>query len=293
MRRILIGAALLAGAAGTASAQTRCIDPLDLQVLVRKYLAREPWPSLDAAMTMFDGTCSRDRLTARLADRLGGVAGYKAGLTNPAVQKRFNHGAPVRGTLFAQMLLRDGGSGVEVPAQFGARPLFEADLVVEVADSGIHDASDPLQVLNHIARIYPFIELPDLVVEDPARLSGPQIVAINVGARLGVLGVAVVNDGSADLVMRLADMTVKLVDDKGVVLDQGKGAAILDNPLNAVLWLAQDLKNAGITLKKGDLLSLGSFTRLLPPKSGQTVTAVYEGLPGADGKDARVTVRFK
>jgi 2-keto-4-pentenoate hydratase len=43
-------------------------------------------------------------------------------------------------------------------------------------------------VLRHISNIYPFIELPDLVVEDPAKITGPSLVYSNVGARLGVLG---------------------------------------------------------------------------------------------------------
>jgi 2-keto-4-pentenoate hydratase len=42
-------------------------------------------------------------------------------------------------------------------------------------------------------------------------------------------------------------------------------------------------------LKKGDLLSLGSFSRLLPPKPGTGAKVVYDGLPG----NPTVSVRFK
>jgi 2-keto-4-pentenoate hydratase len=220
------------------------------------------------------------------------VVGYKAGLTNPAVQKRFNFNAPVRGTLFESMILRDAGQGVDVAAKFGARPLFEADLVVEVADSGVHNATTPAEVLQYVSRIYPFMELPDLVVDDPSKLGGAQIVAINVGARLGVLGPPIAVQAAEALSERLRTMTIKLADGSGKLLDEGKGSAILEHPLNAVIWLAKDLKANGITLKPGDLLSLGSFSRLLPPQSGQTVSAVYEGL-NADATAARVTVRFK
>lgn len=38
-----------------------------------------------------------------------------------------------------------------------------------------------------------------------------------------------------------------------------------------------------------DLLSPGSFTRLLPPRPGLSATAVYEGLPGTP----RAAVNFK
>ena len=80
-----------------------------------------------------------------------------------------------------------------------------------------------------------------------------------------------------------------LTDATGKELDTGRGSAILEHPLNAVIWLAQDLKQAGIVLKPGDLLSLGSFSRLLPPQPGTTVRAVYEGLPGTPS----VSVRFR
>ena len=71
-----------------------------------------------------------------------------------------------------------------------------------------------------------------------------------------------------------------LTDATGAVLDTGKGSATLGNPLNAASWLARDLAAAGTPLKRGDLLSLGSFTKLFPPKAGMAVTAKYEGLPG-------------
>ena len=235
---------------------------------------------------MSDAVCGREKFVRFLEQNYGKVVGYKAGLTNPAVQKRFNYPNPVRGTLLEKMLLQDGA---EVPAKFGARPLFEADMVMEVKDAGINQATTPLEVLRHISRIYPFIELPDLVVEDPAKITGPSLVYSNVGARLGVLGRPIDVNASPKLVEALKNMTVRLMDQDGKELDSGKGSAILEQPLNAVLWLMKDLKASGVALKKGDLLSLGSFSRLLPPKPGTGAKVVYEGLPG----NPTVSVRFK
>jgi len=92
-----------------------------------------------------------------------------------------------------------------------------------------------------------------------------------------------------ELVEALANMTVKLVDQDGKEIETSKGSAILGQPLNAVLWLVKDLNGSGIPLKKGDLLSLGSFSRLLPPKPGTGAKVIYEGLPG----NPTVSVRFK
>ena len=269
----------------TSSAGAACPSDLDAAMMAARYANREAVPN-PPPMSMADAACGRDRYTRFLAQTQGKVVGYKAGLTNPAIQKRFNHMSPVRGTIFEAMLLRDGA---EVPASFGARPLFEADLVVEVKDAGINKARNAKEALRHVARIYPFIELPDLMVQDPAKIDGASIMYSNVGARLGVLGRPISASEAPEFMEALASMTVRLLDQDGKELDAAKGSAILGHPMNAAVWLIKDLNDNGIRLKKGDLLSLGSFSRLFPPKPGMTVKAVYEGLPG----DPAVSVRFR
>ena len=139
----------------------------------------------------------------------------------------------------------------------------------------------------------PFIELPDLVVQAPPKLNGAGISAINVGARLGVAGaplsVPVLRAERYAMLDALRDMRVTLQDASGASLGGGKGSDILEHPLNAVVWLAGALAQEGLSLQPGDLISLGSFSPLLPPKAGQKATATYHGLPGA----APVSVQFK
>jgi 2-keto-4-pentenoate hydratase len=269
----------------TPSANAACPSDLDTAAMAARFVNLQPVPNPPADMTMADAVCGRDKLTAFLGQNYGKVIGYKVGLTNPAVQKRFNYPNPVRGTFFQKML----EDGAEVPAKFGARPLYEADIVMEVKDARINKAKTPLEALRHISRIYPFIELSDLVVEDPAKITAPGIVYTNVGARFGVLGKPIVVNATPELVDALANMTMTLVDQDGNQLDTAKGNAILGQPLNAVLWLIKDLAGSGIALKSGDLMSLGSFSRMQPPKPGSGAKAIYEGLPG----NPTVSVRFK
>jgi 2-keto-4-pentenoate hydratase len=268
------------------NAHAACPSDLDAALMAARYANLQPVPNQPSDMTMSDAICGREKFMTFLGQHYGKVVGYKAGLTNAAVQKRFNHASPVRGTLFEKMLLQDGA---EVPAKFGARPVFEADIVMEVKDAGINKARTPLEALQHISRIYPFIELPDLMEEDPSKITGPSLVYANVAARLGVLGKPIEVKATRALVDALTDMTVRLVDQDGKELETAKGSAILNNPLNVVLWLVKDLNASGIALKKGDLLSLGSFSRLLPPKPNTGVKLTYEGLPG----NPTVSVRFK
>src|SRR5512143_404514 len=112
-----------------------CPSDIDTAMMAARYANLQPAPNSPADLSMADALCGRDKFVQFLAQNYGKVVGYKAGLTNPAVQKRFNYPNPVRGTLFEKMLLQDGA---EVAARFGARPLFEADMVVEVKDAGIN-----------------------------------------------------------------------------------------------------------------------------------------------------------
>jgi 2-keto-4-pentenoate hydratase len=263
-----------------ASAQAACMTDAEVSALFDAYSNRLPAANPEG-LSAADGDCSRNKFNRLLELNLGAVVGYKAGLTNPAVQKRFNHNTPVWGTLYEGMLLPNGAV---VPANFGARPLFEADLLVRVASTAINQAKTPADVLAAIDQVIPFIELPDLVVEAPPKLNGAAISAINVGARLGVLGtpMALPNTRAErfQLLDALRDMTVVISGD-GAELDRGKGSDVLEHPLNAVVWLAQAMAAEGKSMKVGDVISLGSFSKLLPPKAGLKVEVSYQGLPGS------------
>lgn len=270
-------------------AQAACLTDAQASALVDAVMSKAPAPNPEG-LSEADGACSRAKVTALLELRRGPVIGYKAGLTNPAVQKRFNYDKPVWGKLFEGMLLEDGAV---VEAAFGARPLYEADLLVRVKSEAINQAKTPEEVLDAIDQVIPFIELPDLVVQAPPKLNGPAISAINVGAKLGVTGkpIAVPSYRAERFAMLegLKNMEVVLSDGAGAKLGGGKGSEVLEHPLNAVVWLVQALAKEGLALQPGELVSLGSFSALLPPKPGLKVTASYHGLPGA----APVSVQFK
>lgn len=285
MKRTMTGAcAVLAGALAmalaAAPAWSACLTDAQIVAMHDAYNSRQPAPNPEG-LNAADGECSRAKFNRLLATQMGKVVGYKAGLTNPAVQKRFNHDSPVWGVLYESMLLSDNAA---VEAAFGARPLFEADLLVRVASAEINKATTPAEVLAAIDQVIPFIELPDLVVQAPTRLNGAGVTAINVGARLGVVGTPIpVPATRAEryaLLDALRDMVV-ILSEAGKEIDRGKGSDVLEHPLNAVVWLAKDLQRSGegATLKPGDLISLGSFSRLLPPKAGTMVEAAYWGLP--------------
>ncbi len=278
--------ALTAALSWNGDARAVCPSHEMVNTILRFQEAREPVRGLRTDLSMRDAECGRRRLVEKLEAVENRIVGYKAGLTNATIQAQFGVTSPVRGVLLERMLLADGA---DVPADFGARPVFEADLMVVVKDAAIHKAKTHFDVLRALSLVIPFIELPDLLVAEGEKLSAPLIVSLNVGARLGVVGRGIPVRATRDFVDQLAAMRVVMTDQDGRELASGKGAAILEHPLNAVLWLVQDLEKFRIRLKPGDLLSLGSFTPPMTPRPGLAVTVRYEGLPG----NPAVSVRFR
>jgi 2-keto-4-pentenoate hydratase len=277
-------------AAPPRAAQAACPPDEAVEGMARRLMDKQPGEPLAGMTGLPDGQCAQDKLVAILAQRWGRPVGYKVGLTNPTAQQRFGVSHPITGTIFESTLrARDGA---EVPARFGAVPAVEADLLVRVRDEGINQARTHAEVLRHIDQVIPFIELPDLVMP-PGRLDGPNLLAINVGARLGVVGTPIPVEGDGgDLAQRLGSMTVVMLDDTGKELARAPGTALLGHPLNVLPWLAEDLAKRGRRLRAGEIVSLGGFSPALPVEAGRTYTVRYEGLR-PDGQPATVSVRMR
>jgi 2-keto-4-pentenoate hydratase len=273
--RLLLPLVFLALASGPALAQTQCGPVPYAKPLAEAWLARAPAKSPGKDLTMDQGICTQAALVSALAKTQGKIIGFKAGLTSKGAQEQLGYPAPVLGVLLSKMMLPDGST---VPADFGPRPLFEADMLMTVRDVGINDARTITEVVKHISTLQPFIELPDLVLAQGEPMTGPVIVAINVGARLGVVGEPVPVLDTPEFVNALAEMQVSISAD-GTEISKAPGKTILGHPLNAVLFIGEEVRKRGGKLKPGDILSLGSFSRLTPPKAGQKVVAKYEGLP--------------
>lgn len=235
-------------------------------------------------MTLEEALCTQAKLVARLEPRLGPRVGYKVGLTHLALRQRFGATAPVRGVLLEKMLLPDGAM---VPVAYGARPVVEADLLVRVGSEEVNAARTPGEALAALREVIPFIELADLAMAEGAALNAALVTAVNVGARLGVLGpplpVARLDP------VALETMEVVVEDGTGRVLARAPGSAVLGQPLNALLWLVQDLRRRGERLQPGDLVSLGAFSAPLTPAPGASIRVRYRGLPG----EPQVTVTFR
>lgn len=271
MRRILLAALI----ALPVQAGAACPDEAAMRQVAENLLANRPSPAIAGMTSLADGLCAQDRLVALLAPHWGPPVGYKVGLTSAPVQQRFGVNQPMRGTLLRSSIsLADGA---EIPARFGAVPIIESDLLVRVRDAGINQAGrDHVAILRHLDAVIPFIELPDLVLS--GGFDGPNLLAINVGARLGVVGTPVPVEATQAFADRMANMTVTMVDDRGQERARAPGTAALGHPLNGVAFLVEDLARAGRRLEAGQVLSLAGYSPTLPLEPGRTYTVRYEGL---------------
>jgi len=284
VRRLL--AALLIGLALAPEARAACPDDAAIARFAGQILQRQsptPFTSLSPA----DGRCVQDKLVTIFAQPLGDVLGFKLGLTNPAIQQRFGIDHPIRGAIFHTTLR--AASGAEIEARFAAVPVLEADMLVRIGMGGVEAGlNDHAALIRHIDQVIPFIELPDLVYAPDYRPSLGDVLAINVGARLGVVGRPIAVTRSADFIAALGQMSVSLHQD-GREISRAPGAAILGHPLNALAWIARDLARDGRPLRAGDMVSLGAFSPPQPVVVGQAWVARYEGL----GEAQDVLVRFR
>jgi 2-keto-4-pentenoate hydratase len=287
MQAAILLALLIGSVAAMRPAEAACPSVPEVARLAAAILERRDPPPPRTDLTMADALCARDRLAAVFAQPWGDQVGWKVGLTNPAAQQRFGASQPVSGAIFFGTLRER--SGAELPARFGTAPAVESDLLVRIRDEGVNEAGDDhVALLRHVEAVIPFIELPDLVYGGGVAWSGPLLVSINVGARLGVLGEPIPAEASAAFAARLASMTVTLRHGEREV-SRAPGAALLGHPLNALAWLVRDLKEQGRRLRAGDHVSLGGFSPALPAQPGEW-TATYQGLAT---EPVSVTVRLR
>lgn len=247
-----------------------------LKSVARSYSAKEPASGVPLGLVYDDAVSAQQHFVDLLIPKLGPVAGYKVGLVTPAGQKRFGIDHPVWGVLLKGMLLPNAST---VPAGFGTRPILEADLIVRVKDDGINNAATIQEAARHLSEVVTFIELADNLFATNPPIDAGVLVAGNVGARSGILGQTRRFEPTDEFVDAFGKMSIVLKKN-GQELSRVSAEGILGHPLNAVLWLVQDMKRHGARLKPGDVLSLGSPSPQETPRSGESYTLIYEGLPG-------------
>ncbi len=198
------------------------------------------------------------------------IKGHKVGLTSKAMQQMTNATEPDYGTITDDWI-KPEGSTIDMTRL--NRPLVE----VEIAFVLGHDLSGPSINAADVIRATDFV-LPAIeIVDTRYNGRGPKPLIDSV-ADAAWCGLIVLGGRPA----RLTELDVRreggALYKNGTIEETGVGSAVMGNPINAVVWLANKLATFGVSMKAGSVVLSGSFVKAIPFAAGDTVTAMFSTL---------------
>jgi 2-keto-4-pentenoate hydratase len=206
----------------------------------------------------------RDRARRELGSRR---IGWKVGLTATAIQRQFGVHEPVFGCLLAEGLRQ---SGEVFRHDELIQPGFENELCI-VLGRDLAPGATRQEVAAAVARVHPAFEIIETRGDFTRELA--LALADNAQQKAFVLGDPI----AADMLPELSAVDVR-VRINGAEVATADGQAVLGHPYNAVAWLAAKLAQFGETVRAGDYVMSGSFTRQFPLARGDRIEAVFAGI---------------
>ncbi|THD71019.1 MAG: hydratase [Bradyrhizobium sp.] len=210
----------------------------------------------------------------------GTLFGWKIAATSEAGQKHINVDGPMAGRIFSETLIADGGTASMAGNEMRvAEPEFAFSMAMDLPPRSVPYTVQ--QVLDAVDTLHPAIEIPDSRFADFVRAGAAQIIADNACAHLFVLGAATNSNWR----------TLDLVEERPVIKLRGKqfighGKNVLGDPRIALTWLANELRQLGIPLRAGQVVTTGTCHPPLPIQSGDLFEADFGGV-------GKVSVAFK
>ncbi|MBA4491639.1 2-oxo-hept-4-ene-1,7-dioate hydratase [Paracoccus sp. S1E-3] len=193
------------------------------------------------------------------------IIGHKIGLTSKAMQAASKIDEPDYGYLFDDLVLSDGA---KVPFDSFCVPRVEPELTFILKEPLKGPNVGLVDVLRATEYVVPSIEIIDARVTEPRKIF--DTVADNGAAAGIVLGGRPVRPDEVDL------RWIGAVFYRNSEIEEtGLAAGVLGHPAMAIAWLANKLAPFDVTLKPGDLMLSGSFTRPVWARKGDTLHADF------------------
>jgi 2-oxopent-4-enoate/cis-2-oxohex-4-enoate hydratase len=197
------------------------------------------------------------------------IVGKKVGLTSRAVQDMLGVKQPDFGYLFSDMAIPSGG-------RVATNTLIQPKIEGEIAFVLKHDLRGPgltaADVLRATEGVMACFEIVDSRIAD-WKIGIIDTVADNASSALFVLGDSMVDAASLDLA--LCGMVLER---NGDVVVTGAGAAALGSPVNAVVWLANQLGEFDVPLLAGEVILSGALGAMVPVKQGDRFRLAIGGI---------------
>jgi 2-keto-4-pentenoate hydratase len=202
----------------------------------------------------------------------GELFGWKIAATSEAGQKHINVDGPMAGRILRQTVIANGGTASMAGNEMRvAEPEFAFRMRTDLAPRS--SAYSVREVLDAVDTLHPAIEIPDSRFADFVSAGAAQIIADNACAHLFVLGEPTTSNWR----------TLDLVEERPVITLRGQryvghGKNVLGDPRVALAWLANELRELGVTLKAGEVVTTGTCHPPLPIQSGDLVEADFGGI---------------
>ena len=232
--------------------------------------------SLNESATLEQAYHIQDLNTQRALSEGRRLVGKKIGLTSFAVQQQLGVDSPDFGMLFADMAYADGEA---IPIGKLIQPKVEAEIALVLKADLNQTVQRIEEMMAAIDYVVAAIEVVDSRIEN-WNISLLDTVADNASSAAFVLGTNKVAATEFDWVNCQMHMQTE-----GKIVSQGQGKACLDHPLNAAIWLANEMLRRGRPLQAGDIVLTGALGPMVKVEAGQSYTAEVEGL-------GTVTARF-
>ena len=252
------------------AAQHLAGEPLDLML--------QPF----APQTMAEAYAVQAGMVSSLAATRGATAGYKIAYTSAVMRERTGVGQPCYGRIPAS-LVHDSPAVVDSGdyGQVGIECEVAVRLGAELPASGAPYTRDG--IAEYIEWLAASFELVDR--REAPSLDGqmPEICSIvtNISNGGAVLGERIADWRSIDLAASRGAMSIN-----GEIVGEGVGADVMGHPLEPLVWLANTLAAAGVSMESGALILTGSFAPPAMLTPGDEASIHIDGLGGA-----RLTVR--
>ena len=228
------------------------------------------------AMTVQDGyRISRAWVALQLAEGRQ-VIGHKIGLTSRAMQISSQIDEPDYGTLLDSMLFTcTPGEVLEIPASRFIAPRVEVELAFVLKRDLRGPHVDVEQVLHATDHVTPAIEIIDARIEQFDRHTKAMRKVFDTISDNAANAGIVVGAGRADARAIDRPWVGAILRQNGVVEETGLAAGVQGDPAIGIAWLANKLAPWGESLKAGQIVLAGSFTRPVAAKVGDLFEADY------------------
>lgn len=203
------------------------------------------------------------------------LVGHKIGLTSRAMQVSSNITEPDYGTLLDDMVFEEGS---DIPFDRFIVPRVEVELAFILGKDLTGPDCTIFDVLDATDYVVPAIEIIDARLHNVDPETGItrkvfDTISDNAANAGIVLGGRPIKPHELDL-RRISAILYR----NGVIEESGVSAAVLNNPVKGVSWLANKLHPHGVTLKAGQIILGGSFTRPVAARPGDTFHVDYDQL---------------